>query len=158
MKYNEVSAPSSDKSKDGYHLNCYKKFVGLPKKYREMMKNNPIPDVPETNISSTSRDQGLETAAKQIGCSCNDPEVTLPIIQKNLEWDPDKCIWCNLVLRCIKGTNKRESLTTSSGSACKESILRYTTILNNIHMLTLLRDADFTIRKVRYYKRCRLDF
>ena len=121
-KYNEVSVPSYLGSRKGYHLSCYKKFAALPKKYQELAKkdNYPPPDFPvPSEVSVTNVESSCDFA--QSGRSSVDTRATSSVIPADLRTGifPKVRLLCKKATKRIKGSDKRESLTLSSGAEIK---------------------------------------
>ena len=156
LKYSNVTLPEAVNLKDGYHLQCYKKFSALSKCHREKMKQM---QEAENELEIETIDLNDEELRED---EENTADRTMRSSLRSLKSVNTAGIFPSLCLFCEKSRKKvqgqEQKLISVETKNFEEKIKQYAKWKEDNQMLTRIAQIDFTAKEIKYHSCCRLKY
>ena len=148
LAHNSFHVPIICDETSGFHMNCYRRFTALGKKYRKEMTspiNLPTPVL--LREKRTKYDDHSTNFRSGISPSSN-----------NLVLFPKLCIFCDKVKLIIKGEKQKLTkveIKDGGKFPFQENLSKYAEILNDAKMKARISDVNLGAKGAWYHRSCR---
>ena len=160
LKYGTFDIPTTVETKNGYHMDCYRKFTALSKSQRnklEKLKQKPV-DTSSNNKTLS----GIQENNKIYGNSQNTSssmtkrsDITSPKPSKTGIF-PNACLFCNQQRKRVSG--EEQKLVNVETKNFENSIRKYVEWKNDVLLSARLSGVDFAAKEIKYHAICRLQY
>ena len=145
LKYSEFKLPNQINSKDGYHIQCYRKFVALPQKHRDKLKD----------VTQNSQVEN-EEESKKISTLTTRSKVMSPKPSSSTGVFPSICLFCNKSRKKVHGVEQK--LVQVETKIVEENIRKYAALKKDDNLIARITSIDFLTKEIKYHNCCRLKY